>query len=92
MLVELAKLSIEDTPLYDPNENELKNADEFPALDEEPEVTMKWGGQSLNAEILVTRGDGMARGQEVYQKHDAAGNQIRTTFWISWGRGNGVSS
>ena len=36
----------------------------------------KLGDQYVNAEILLPRGDTMARGQVVHQKHDADGNPI----------------
>ena len=48
----------------------------FPCLDEEPEVTPEWVGQYVNAEMLLSRGDKMTRGQVVHQKHDIHGNQI----------------
>ena len=41
---DLVKLGVEDTPQYNPYENELQNGETFPILDEEPEVTPKGGG------------------------------------------------
>ena len=67
---------MEDTPQYDPYEDELQNAKMFPMLVEEPEVTPRVGGPYVNAEKLLLRGDRMARGQVVCQKHDADGNPI----------------
>ena len=40
-LRELVDLGVEETPQYDPYEDELQNAETFPILDEEPEVTLK---------------------------------------------------
>ena len=45
-------------------------------LDEEPEVMLEWGDQFVNAEILLPRGDKMARNRVICQKHDADGNLI----------------
>ena len=45
-------------------------------LDEEPEVTPEWGDQYVNAEILLLRGDKMARDHLVHWKHDADDNLI----------------
>ena len=45
-------------------------------LGKEPEVAPKWGDRYVNAEILLLRGDTMARGWVVCQKHDASGNPI----------------
>ena len=56
-LSDLVDLDVEETPQYDPYEDELQNAETFPMLDEEPEVTPEWGEQYVNAEILFQRGD-----------------------------------
>ena len=45
-------------------------------MDEEPEVNPEWGDQYVNADILLPKGDAMARGQVVGQKQDANGNII----------------
>ena len=45
-------------------------------LDEEPEVTLELGNQYVNKEILLPRGDKMARGQVICKKCDANGNPI----------------
>ena len=58
----LVELGVEDIPQYDPHEDELSNAKMFPMLDEEPEVIPNWGYQYVDAEILLQRGDKMARG------------------------------
>ena len=54
----------------------MQTAKSFSMLDEEPEVTLEWGVQYLNAEILLPIGKKMARGRVVCQKHDANGNLI----------------
>ena len=61
MMGDLVELGAEDTLQFDPYEDESQNAKTFPILDEEPEVTLKWGGQYVNAEILLPRRDKMAR-------------------------------
>ena len=59
---DLKELGAEDKQQYDPYEVESQSAETFPILDEEPEITLKWGNQYVNAEILLPRGDAMARG------------------------------
>ena len=59
-LSNLVDLGVEETPQYDPYEDKLQNAETFPMLDEEQEVTPKWGDQYVNAEILLPRGDKIA--------------------------------
>ena len=59
---DLVELGVEDTPQFDQYEDEFQNAKTFPMLDEEPEVTHKCGNQYVNADILLPRGDRMARG------------------------------
>ena len=44
--------------------------------DEEPKVIPEWRVQYVNAEILLPRGDTIARGQVVCWKYDANGNPI----------------
>ena len=48
----------------------------FLILEKEPMVTPEHGDQQVNAEILLPRGDRMARGQGVSQKQDVNGNPI----------------
>ena len=72
---DLVGLGVEVTLQYNPYEDELQNAKMFPMLDKEPEVTPE-GGQYVNAEILLPRGDTTARGQVVCQKHDTDGKLI----------------
>ena len=52
----------------------------FPILNKEPEVTQELGDQYVNTEMLLPRGDIIARGWVVCQKHDA--------YDISIGRSN----
>ena len=80
MLRDLVDLGVEETLQYDTDEDESQNAETLPMLDEEPEVTPNRGDQYVNAEIVLPRGDMMARGKVVYQKHDA--DPIRTQYWI----------
>ena len=75
-LRDLVNMSVEETMQYDPYEDESQNAETFPMLDKEPEVTPEWGDQYVNAEILLPRGDNMARGQVICWKHDVNGNPI----------------
>ena len=72
----LVELGVEDTPQYDQYDDKLQNAETFPMLDKEPEVTPEWGNQYVNAEILPPRGDKMARGHMVCQKFNANGNPV----------------
>ena len=60
-LRDLVELGVQETPQYDPYEDELQDAKTFPIFDEEPDVTPEWGGQYVNAEKLLPRGDKMAR-------------------------------
>ena len=64
---------MEDTLQYHPYKDELQNVEMFHILDEEPEVAPEWGGQFVNAEILLPW-DKMAKGHMVCSKHDADGN------------------
>ena len=61
-------------PQHDPYEDELQNAETFPALDEEPQVTSELEDQYLNTEIFFLRGNRMARGQVVCYKGDVNSN------------------
>ena len=72
----MVNLGVEETPQYDSCDDESQNAETFPMLDEEPEVTPEWGDQYVNAEILLPRGDKMARGQVICQKCNTDGNLI----------------
>ena len=59
---DLVELTVEDTPQYNSYEDELQNAKTFPMLGEKSEVTSEWGYQYVNANLLLLRGNKMARG------------------------------
>ena len=63
MVDDLADLGAEDMLQYDPYQDESQNVDTFPSLDEEPEIAHEWGYQYVNVEILLQRGDKVARDQ-----------------------------
>ena len=56
----LADLGMEYIPEYNLYDDESQNVETFPSLNEEPEVTLEWGGGYLNVEILLPRQDKMA--------------------------------
>ena len=60
---DLEDLGLEDTPQYDPDEDETQNKQLFPQRAEEPEPMPKVGDHYVGAEILLPRGDQMARSQ-----------------------------
>ena len=75
--VTLAGLGAADMPQCDSYEDESQNADTLPNLDEEPEV-------DPDAEILLLRGDKMARGM-VCCKQDLVTQLVdprEAPFWI----------
>ena len=72
----LVQLGVENMLQYDPHEDKSQNAEMFPILDGESEVTPEWGDQCVNTEILLPREDKMARGWVGCQKHDAKGKPI----------------
>ena len=74
MVRDIVELGVDDTPQYDPYEEGLQNDETFPMLSEEPEVIPEWWNQDVNAEVLLPRGDRIARGKVVHQKQDAYGN------------------
>ena len=49
MVSDLSKLCVENPPKYDQYEDKPQNNDTFPMLDEEPEVSPRWGDQYINA-------------------------------------------
>ena len=51
----LADLGMEYIPEYNLYDDESQNVETFPSLNEEPEVTLEWGGGYLNVEILLPR-------------------------------------
>ena len=76
MARDLVELGVEDILQYNPYEDRSQNVQMFPILDKEPQVNPEWGGQYVNAEILLLRVDRMARDQVVHQKQDAENNPI----------------
>ena len=56
---DMADLSADGMTQYNPYEDESQNVDTFPMLDEEPEVTYKWGGPILKCNII-----NLERGQD----------------------------
>ena len=71
---ELEDLGLEDTPQYDPYEDETQNEQSFPQLAEELEPMPEVGDLYIGAEILLPRGDQMARGHVVARSRDTNGN------------------
>ena len=70
---ELEDIGLENIPQY-LYEDETQNKQTFPQLAEELEPTPEVGDHYIGAEILLGRGDKMARGHVVMQIHDANEN------------------
>ena len=75
-LVPRPLLGTDDMPQHDPYDNNSQNKQAFPKLDEEPEKNPKYGDQHVSAEILLSRGDKVARSQVMHCKKDADGNPL----------------
>ena len=71
---ELEDLGLEDTLQYDPYEGEAHNEQTFPQLVEELELMPEVGDLYIGADILLPRGDQMARGHIVARSKDANRN------------------
>ena len=69
----LEDLGLEDTPQYDPYEDETQNDQSFPQLAEELEPIPEVGDHCIGAEILLPRGDQMAKGHVVARSRYAKG-------------------
>ena len=69
----LEDLWIENTPQYDPYEDETQNNESFPKLAEELEPMPEVGDHYIGAEILLLRGDQMAKGHVLVRSIDAKG-------------------
>ena len=67
-------IGLENTPLYDPCEDETQNDQTFPQLAEELEPMPLVGDHYIGAEIVLPRGDEMARGHLVVWSCNAKGN------------------
>ena len=66
----------ENTPQYDPYEDETQNKLPFLQLADELEPMTEVGNQYFGAEILLTRGNEMARDHVVAHSCDANGNIV----------------
>ena len=71
---ELEDLGLEDTPQYDPYEDEAQNEQTFPQLAEELEPMPGVGDHFIGAEMLLPGGDRMARGHVVARSRDTDRN------------------
>ena len=69
---DLEDLGLEDTPQYDPYEDETQNEQTFPQLAEELEPMPEVGNHYIGAEKLLPRVDQMARGHVVTRSRDAS--------------------
>ena len=58
----LGDLGADGMPQYYSYQDCSENREIFPGLDEESGLTLDWGDQYLNAEILLPKGEKMARG------------------------------
>ena len=65
---ELEDVGLENTPQYNPYEDETQNKQSFPQLAEELEPMSEVGDNYIGAEILLPRGDQMARGNVVTRR------------------------
>ena len=80
LLRELDYRGIENTPQYDPYEDETQNEQILPQLAEELEPMSEVGNHNIEAEIFLPRGDEMARGHVVARSSNASGNSIRRAY------------
>ena len=71
---ELEDIGLENTPQYDPYEDETQNKQSFPHLAKELEPMSEVEDHYIGAEILLPRGNHMARGHVVARSRDANGN------------------
>ena len=65
---------LENTPQYDLYKDETQNKQIFPQLVEVLEPMPEAGNHYIGTEILLPRGDKMARGHVVVWSHDTSGN------------------
>ena len=71
---DLEDLGLEDTPQYDPYEDETQNEQLFPELAEVLEPMSEVGDYYKEAKVMLPRGDQLARGHVVARSQDANGN------------------
>ena len=74
--IELEDKGLENTLQCDPYEDETQNKQRFPQLAEELEPMPEKRDHYIGAEILLLKGDEMARGHVVAQSHNANENII----------------
>ena len=67
-------IGLENTPQYDPYEDETQNKQSFSQLVEELEPMPEVGDHYIGAEILLLREDQMARGHVVARSQHANGS------------------
>ena len=72
----MENIGLENTPQYHPYEDETQNEQTFPQLAEELESMPVVGDHYTGAEILLPRGEEMARGHVVAQSCNFDGNRI----------------
>ena len=73
---ELEDKGLENSPEYDPHEDETQTRQMFSQLTEELEHTPEAGDHYIGAEILLSRGDELARGHVLAWNHDTNGNMM----------------
>ena len=71
---ELGDMRLENIPWYDPYEDEMQNKQTFHQLAEELEPMPEVVDHYIEAEILLSRGDEMARGHVLEWSNNANGN------------------
>ena len=71
---ELENIWLENTSQYDPYEDETHYKQSFPQLAEELQPMSEVGDHYIGAEILLPRGDEMARVHAMAFSHDVNGN------------------
>ena len=71
-----------DYPQYDLNKNETQNKQTFPQLIEELAHMPEAGDHYIGTEILLPRGDNMARSHAVAQSHNSNRNAMARLIQI----------
>ena len=71
---QLKDIGLQNTPQYDPHENETQNKPTFSQLGKELESTPEEGDHYTGAEIMLPIGDKIARGNVVAPAYDTSGN------------------
>ena len=73
---DLIELGAENIPQYDPYEDNVHNAEIFPILGEEPEVTLEWGGPICKCRDITPKRRQNGQWPSGTWKQDANGNPI----------------